>query len=367
MATIKKNILMITPFFHPNIGGVETHLSDLVAELSKNYQIFVHTYSPITTTNVKYNKFEKHKNLEIYRYPWFGKSLFHKLEKFPLFDFLYLTPYLFLRTFIWMLSNHQKINIIHSHGFNAAFCGLLLSKIFNKKHIISTHAIYDNINTSIILKFTLNNSDHILCLSKASAQQLISWGINESKISVYKYWINLNIFKPIQKKVEEFSVLFVGRLIEKKGIKILVNTAKLLPNIQFLFIGTGPLTNYLKNLKIKNIKFLGKIDNIDLPQYYSKYNIFCAPSMYEEGYGRVVMEAVACGTPVIASNRGGLPEALNSDVAILIKPTTINTLKKAILKMQKEYQEYQEKCRSYALLNFSTKNLNLITKYYKNN
>lgn len=365
MATINKGILILTPFYYPNIGGVETHLTDLAVELSKTYKVFVHTYSPITTINVSYKKFEKQKNLEIHRYPWFGKSLFHKLEKFPLFDFLYLTPYLFLRTFFWMLFNHKKINIIHSHGFNGAFCGLLLSKIFNKKHIISTHAIYDHLDTSFILKYTLNNSDHILCLSKASAKQLIKWGINENKISVYKYWIDLNIFKPIQKKETKFSVLFVGRLIEKKGIKILVNTAKLLPNIQFVFIGTGPLTEYLKNLKIKNILFLGKIENKKLPEFYSKYHIFCAPSLYEEGYGRVVMESVACGTPVIASNRGGLPEALDSSVAILIKPTTTTTLKKAILEMQKNYNKYQKTCRPYALKNFSTKNLKLITRFYE--
>lgn len=365
MATIINSILVLTPFYFPNIGGVETHLSDLVKELSKKYKVFVHTYSPITTLNVKYQKFEKHKNIKIYRYPWFGKTLFHKLEKFPIFDFLYLTPYLFLRTFIWMLSNHKKIKIIHSHGFNGAFCGLLLSKIFNKKHLISTHAIYDNINTSLILKYTLNNSNHILCLSKASAQQLIKWGINKSKISVYKYWIDLNIFKPFQKKEKDFSILFVGRLIEKKGIKILVKTAKLLPNIKFIFIGTGPLTEYLKSLKEKNILFLGKIENTKLSEYYSKYHIFCAPSLYEEGYGRVVMEAVACGTPVIASNRGGLPEALDPTVSILVKPTNQTTLKKAILKMQKEYKKYQNKCRPYALKNFSTKNLKLITRFYE--
>jgi len=365
MATVNKGILILTPFYYPNIGGVETHLTDLTTELSKTYKVFVHTYSPITTINVSYKKFEKQNNLEIYRYPWFGKSLFHKLEKYPLFDFLYLTPYLFIRTFIWMLSNHKKINTIHSHGFNGAFCGLLLSKIFHKTHLVSTHAIYDNINTSFVLKYTLNNSNHILCLSKASAKQLIKWGIDKNIISIYKHWLNLNIFKPIQKKETKFSVLFVGRLIDKKGIKILVKTAKLLPKIQFIFIGTGPLTNYLKNLNIKNILFLGQIKNDILPKYYSKYHIFCAPSLYEEGYGRTVMEAIACGTPVIASNRGGLPEALNSSVAILIKPTTTTTLKKAIIEMQKNYNKYQKNCRHYALLNFSKKNLSLITSFYK--
>ena len=113
MATINKGILLLTPFYHPNIGGVETHLTDLATELSKTYKVFVHTYSPITTINVSYKKFEKQKNLEIHRYPWFGKSLFHKLEKFPIFDFLYLTPYLFIRVFLWMIFNSNKIDMIH--------------------------------------------------------------------------------------------------------------------------------------------------------------------------------------------------------------------------------------------------------------
>jgi glycosyltransferase involved in cell wall biosynthesis len=120
MATIKqKSILLLTPFFHPNIGGVETHLSDLVSKLAQlNYQIFVQTYSPITTPGVKWKKYEKNKNIHIRRYYWFGKQLFHRIEKYPFFDFLYLTPYLLIRSFLWMLKNHKKIDTIHSHGFN---------------------------------------------------------------------------------------------------------------------------------------------------------------------------------------------------------------------------------------------------------
>ncbi|HRT39960.1 MAG TPA: glycosyltransferase family 4 protein [Candidatus Woesebacteria bacterium] len=363
MAAVKA-ILILSPFFPPNIGGVETHLADLCLELArKNYKVYVHTYSPLTTS-VKYQKYEKSKNLTIYRYPWLGKNLFHRLEKYPLLDFLYLTPYLFLRTFFWMLLNSHKINIIHSQGFNAAFAGYCLSLIFHKKHLISTHAVYDNISTSTPLRFILNHSDHVLCLSHASQKQLIQWGIDPKVIDIYKYWINLKIFQPSSPKSKKFSVLFVGRLIEKKGIKVIVAAAQKLPQIQFNFIGTGPLSDYLSSIKQKNIKFIGKISNINTPKYYSQNHIFCAPSLYEEGYGRVAMEAVACGTPVIASNRGGLPEALDNSVAILIKPTPTN-LVKAIKKIRKKYSVYQKNCRPYALKNYSNKNLTLITRFYK--
>ena len=97
----KMGVLILTPFFSPNIGGVETHLDNLVSILDeKGYRVFVQTYSPITTENTPWKKSELiGNNIKINRYRWFGKNLFHKLENYPILDFLYLTPYLFLGLF----------------------------------------------------------------------------------------------------------------------------------------------------------------------------------------------------------------------------------------------------------------------------
>ena len=98
---MSKGVLILTPFYSPNIGGVETHLDDLVEALDKkNFRVYVQTYSPITTEGVSWkSREEKGKNISIRRYAWFGKSLFHKIEKYPLLDFLYIAPYLFFRVF----------------------------------------------------------------------------------------------------------------------------------------------------------------------------------------------------------------------------------------------------------------------------
>lgn len=361
-------VLIISPFFSPNIGGVETHLTDLTSKLSKKYKVFVHTYSPLTTTNTSWTKLEKSKNLTIYRHLHFGKSLFHYLEKYPILQFLYLTPHLFIKSYLWLLFNHSKITIIHSHGFNGAFIGHYLSRIFGKKHIISTHAVYDYLKPSSLLLKLINQSHITLTLSSASQKQLISWGVNPTKLAIYKYWIDLNIFKPTNPKCKKFTVLFVGRLIAKKGVKLLVKIAQKLTNLNFVFIGTGPLESYLQTIsnKYNNIKFLGKIDNKLLPKYYSQSHLLCVPSLYQEGFGRVVMESVACGTPVLASNLGGLPEALDNSVSILIKPV-LNNLSASILKLYQNknlYNKLSSHCRLYALSNFSFKNISLITKYY---
>lgn len=369
MASIK-GILILTPFFSPNIGGVESHLDDLVQQLNRHkIKSFVLTYSPLTTKTTYLSK-EKRGLCHIFRFKWFGYQLFPKLEKYPLLDFLYITPYLLIRSFIWLLSNKNKVNIIHSQGFNAAFIGNLLSKIFNKKHLCSTHAVYENINgiSKEITVHVLSKCDQILCLSRASISQLKKWGINNSKISLYRYWIDLKNFTP-GSHPKDFTALFVGRLIAKKGIKILLKTAINLPNIKFIFVGNGPLEKYVLifSNKYKNIEYLGAIPNYKLPEIYRRASIFSIASQYSEGFGRVSMEAVASGLPVIGSNLGAIPEALDKTVSILFKPTIknfIDTLKH-LSKNKNKYQNLQKNCRHYAENKFSDKNFNIILNSYQ--
>lgn len=376
-----KGILLLTPFFSPNVGGVETHFDDLIIALDKShYSVYVQTYSPITTPNVKWASRQKiGQNVYIRRYRWFGKNLFAKIEKFPLFDFLYLAPYLLIRTFFWMLFNHRKVDVIHAQGLNAAFIGKYLKLFFNKRLIVSTHAIYEIRNQSGTAKrivHILNSADKVLTLSKGSYDELVSFGIDKDKLDVYKHWVDLTKFIPSdksQKRKElgvenKFTVLFVGRLIEKKGVKVLIEIAAKLNQVNFIMIGSGPLEDFVKSKsnQLINLSYLGMIPNVNISKYYTVSDIFCIPSQYEEGFGRVVIEAVASGLPVVGSNLGGIPEALDETVSVLVQPTFSN-LKNSIEKLYKNRETYErlaKNCRKYAEINFSEKNVKLITKYY---
>ena len=378
---MNQSVLIITPFFSPNIGGVETHLDDLVDALDhKGHKVYVQTYSPLTTDCDSWKAKEKiGKNIFIRRHWWFGNDLFHKIEKYPLIDFLYITPYLLFKVFFFMLFNHKKIEIIHAQGFNATFIGVVLKKFFSFRLIASTHAIYEldrASKTAKLIKLILDKCDKVLCLSNASKLELVSFGISNSKIDRYKYWIDLNYFKPMNKLLSrekhnlenKFTVLFVGRLIEKKGINVLLNVAKILNNIQFVFIGDGPLELMLKqaDAENKNIIFLGKKANKELVEFYNVADIFCIPSQYEEGFGRVVIEAIACGIPVVGSNKGGIKEALNQKVSLLVEPTVEN-IKDSIsyLYDNKDLLESLSKnCIDYSKDNYSSKNLIKITNHY---
>ena len=128
-----------------------------------------------------------------------------------------------------------------------------------------------------------------------------------------------------------------------------------------MIVGTGPEIDRVQQAAkvLNNLKYLGTTP------VYQQASVLCTPSLYQEGYGRVVMEAAACGLPIIASNLGGLPEALDNSVAILIKPTLknfITAVKK--ISQSKNYQSLQKNCRQYALSKFSQKNFELISRHY---
>lgn len=382
MANKSKGVLILSPFFSPNVGGVETNLDDLVVELDKlGYRVFVQTYPPITTRNVVWRRYEERgKNVKIWRYRWVGYGLFHKLEKFPLLDFLYLTPYLFFRVFVWLLFNRNKIKVIHAHGFNAALVGAICKEFFGKRLIVSTHAIYEidrNSSTAKLIVSILNRAEKVLCLSKGSYDELVDFGVNKNKIDLFRYWVDLKRFKPLNKGSlrkelgieNKFTVLFVGRLIRKKGVRELVSVAEQVPKVNFIFIGVGPEEGFLrqKEMDVENIRFLGAIPNNIIYRYYNIADMLCIPSQYEEGYGRVVMEAAACGLPVVGSNRGGIPEALDDTISMLVEPT-VEKLTKAITKLYRNkpyYQKLKSSCRRYAEQNFSEKNVNLIVQHYQ--
>jgi len=376
-----KGILILTPFFSPNTGGVETHLDDLVEYLAKKkYRVYVLTYQPLMSS-IKAQSIEKKSNLEIRRIKWFRGNLFCKLEPYPLLQFLYLVPRLFVSSIGFMLKHKNDIDIIHAQGISAAFVARITKFFFRKKIVVSTHAVYGWLYNmkqgsffARIIKCIFNGFDQVLTLSKQSRNELIKIGVNPEKVAVYRYWVNQDLFKPLDKNSSKkelgyegkFVVLFVGRLIEVKGVTTLLNVIeknKDNERIAFVFIGEGPLSEMMNEAaKNDNVIFLGRVKNTDLPLHYNGADVVVMPSLYEEGYGRVILEALSCGIPVIASNRGGIKEVLTDSVGMLIEPTE-EEITKALKEINLE--KLSKNCRPYAEKMFSSSNALVIEKAYK--
>lgn len=374
----KQPVLILTPGFPPNTGGLETHLSDLVKELIKRkIKTYVLTYQPIISENEGL-AYERRGSVEIRRMRWFGKGLFLKFVNYPLLEFMYLFFPLFFKSL--EILKTRKIRTIHCQGLIAAAAGVLLSKIFKAKTIVSIHSIYHFPKSGFYREFSksiLQRCDKVLTLSSQSKREVTGLGVSEAKVDTFTYWVDHTVFKKMDKAEAKrkyglqgkFVCLFVGRLIEKKGVLEFLEAASISSkSIQWVLAGDGPLAGKVeeKSKELKNVLYLGRVENDQLPTVYNAADILVVPSTHEEGFGRVILEALFCGVPVIGANRGGIPEALNIEVGDLIEvsPKAIKTSVEKYYKNPRELKKKSAAAISYAKIRFSNRNaLKIINEY----
>ena len=359
-------ILQLTVHFSPNLGGVETHLDNLVGELSRKHRVFVLTYRPLSV-KANWRIWEKHKNIQIFRLPWLP-GLFNKLSKIPAGEFLYLVPGLFL--ILPFVLFFFRPDVIHAHGLSSGFVGTFWGKVFGIRIVISTHSIYHFPKSGIyhrLAKWIFSIADFNLCLSNQSVAELVSLGVPQDKVGRFTYWVDLAKFKPVPNAkaklgwTRQFVVLFVGRLVAEKGIPELLEAAKKFnPGISLKIAGSGPLEGQVKKY------YIGRISQDLLPLYYSAADLTIIPSTHEEGFGRVIIESLACGTPVIASNRGAIPEAMNNTVGKLISITPKNIIETInyFFLHQEQLTPLSKQARIYAFSKYNKINVEQIISAY---
>ena len=130
-------------------------------------------------------------------------------------------------------------------------------------------------------------------------------------------------------------ICFAGRLNPNKGVDILFNSLKLCNNndIITLIAGNGqgfePLNKMREELGLDNVKLIGEQSHSNLRKMYNISDLCVIPSR-EEAFGLVALEAIACGTPVVATNQGGMPDFITKEVGILVEKENVKELSSAI-------------------------------------
>lgn len=167
-------------------------------------------------------------------------------------------------------------------------------------------------------------------------------------------------------------VCFAGRLAKNKGIDILLNSAQIYEkeNVLTLIAGNGneydALYTQTQELGLKNIVFLGDRNHDDLRKMYSISDVCVIPSR-EEAFGLVALEALACGTPVVATKQGGLPDFITEDVGVLVEKENVEELANGIIKVLNKEKDFDsEYIQNYAKINYSQEMfMNKLIKLYK--
>lgn len=150
---------------------------------------------------------------------------------------------------------------------------------------------------------------------------------SKSQIVITPNGVNCKIFKPIKTKKIKNTVLFVGRLVKGKGITDLLNVASELKDYEYIFAGRGPMG---KLIIYANTKYLGFKNREQLVKLFNEATICAFPS-HREAFGRVGLEAMACGKAIVASDLGFSDYIENGKDGILIEPGSRLQLKEAIV------------------------------------
>lgn len=157
-------------------------------------------------------------------------------------------------------------------------------------------------------------------------------GVSNNKIVVIPNWLPPAVPLSSQPKRvvngESLKFIFVGRMIKEKGIFELVEAATILGSrydFELTMVGDGPdkneLCNYCRSSNISNVAFLGWRDQSSVVSYLNRAHVFLFPSYHSEGFPNAVLEAMACGLPIIASGAGAISESVIDGRNGLILPS----------------------------------------------
>lgn len=298
---------------------------------------------------------------------------------------------------LWKLKNYDVI-YLHYPFFGGAEI-VWLFKIFNPKKKLLIHYHHDIVSLSPLAKILSVPGklieDSLLKKTKLITCASLDYIENSSIKDIYKkhkdkfveipFGVDLEKFKPDSNKKGGgiINILFVGGLDQAhyfKGIDILIEAVSKLEerNWKLNIVGEGDLKkDYIektKKLKLENkINFLGNVTNTELPKKYQEADIFVLPSTNKgEAFGMVLLEALASGVPVIASNLAGVRGVFeDGKQGLICKPRNVDDLKEKLEKLinNKEAREKMSKeARKLAEEKYSWENVkeqlkNILNKY----
>ena len=262
----------------------------------------------------------------------------YKSETKKLFGnvYIHVSPWPLIFHPIWFIKKgleiykEEKFDLMTVHEFPPFYNGIgarLLWQKIKVPYVLEIHHIpgypkAGNIKEkmyrklmSMFIRFDAKRAKAVRVVNqKETPNFLIKAGVPADKIIyIPSAYIDLSVFKPMDLP-KKYDLIFVGRLVENKGINLFVEAVKQL-NVKALIVGDGPLYDKIK-FEIINSKLEIKLhgwakDSLEVAELINKSKILVMPS-YNEGGPRVVVEAMACGVPVLATPVGIVPDLLKN-------------------------------------------------------
>lgn len=282
-----------------------------------------------------------------------------------------------------------SISITHAHYvFPSGVFSLLLKKIFKIPYIVTAHGgdiekmAKKNANIRKWTTRILKESSHVIAVGPILAKQIeADFHVPKEKISIMSMGVNREVFKEGDKEdarkllnlsPDDFIFSFVGNVIKQKGVEELLQAfeqVKLSTNkrVKLAIIGSRRDESFMEKiapLLNDDVLLIDPVKQQDLVTWFQASDVFVLPS-HIEGFGLVALEAIACGTPVIASDVGGLSSLLSNDAGHLVESQNVSSLKEEMLRSLEAENYYNHDATRKVLYTHDEKNIikNLILIY----
>jgi glycosyltransferase involved in cell wall biosynthesis len=238
----------------------------------------------------------------------------------------------------------RDCDILHANWTLSGAIAWMNHLLTKKTYFVTVHGsdIYKTTKLPFITfltRISLLKAKKVIVVSQGLAHEVNSIGIPYSHIEIIHDGVDTKNFAPLPYKDRMSNILFVGSLIERKGVRYLIqafaNIVQLFPDTHLILMGEGYQRAECEELVqtcglTERVYFTGAQTREQVAEGMRKAKIFVLPSI-EEGLGVVLLEALASGTPIVASKIGGIPDVVDGTVGILIPPGEPEQLEKAIL------------------------------------
>ncbi|HHS96679.1 MAG TPA: glycosyltransferase family 1 protein, partial [Chloroflexi bacterium] len=174
---------------------------------------------------------------------------------------------------------------------------------------------------SLFERYCLHRADGAIVGSHTAAEVWRAKGYKGPLAVIPQFGVDPHRFAPGPGREGDrpFTVGFAGRLVEEKGVDLLLRAAAGLPGVQVAILGSGPLRSRLERLAAdlglsERVSFLGTFPSTQMPAFYRRLDALVLPSRsrpnWVEQFGRVLVEAMACGVPVVGAESGEIPHVV---------------------------------------------------------
>ncbi len=257
-----------------------------------------------------------------------------------------------------IIDEGYDFDAIDAHYFYPdGVAAVMAGRYFNKPVVITARGTDINLTPQHrlprkMILWAASHAQGMITVCSALKDEMVKLGIDGNRITPLRNGVDLQLFQPGDREqlrktlgMDDFTLLSVGHLIERKGHDIPIRALPSLPGVRLLIAGDGTERRALETLATElgvdaRVRFLGAVSQAELKNYYSAADALVLASS-REGWANVLLESMACGTPVIASNVWGTPEVVASaDAGVLMPSRTPEGMVSAVRALQAHYPSH---------------------------